>query len=156
MCVRSAGWILGVAPFILQKPYQVTAETLTECELHHCSAGDVRALSERDIHFARLLLQLVSHELYDHRDQLLRLATLTARQRLEDLLLRMATPQNGLRVELPLKLEEIAHWIAVEPSHLSRLLKQMEEGGLIRRDKGWIIVTGLGAKKRVTSASRGN
>ena len=146
LAVRSAGWILGVASLILAKPYRATAETLTSCELHHCSAQGFRDLAERDIKFARQLLQLVSQGLYDQTDQLVLLRTLTARQRIENLLMQVTGSDNGGRVELPLRLEEIAQWIAVAPAHLSRLLKQMEKDGAIKREKGWIFVTGLRPK----------
>jgi len=71
------------------------------------------------------------------------LGTLTARQRLEQLLLQMISSksQKEMRLKWPLKLEEIAQLIAVQPEHLSRVLKEMEEEGMIQREKGGIVVS---------------
>jgi DNA-binding HxlR family transcriptional regulator len=39
-----------------------------------------------------------------------------------------------------LKHLEIAQLIAVTSEHLSRLLNQLEQDGLLRRRKGWVII----------------
>lgn len=45
------------------------------------------------------------------------------------------------KLHLPLKLWEIAQFLGITPSYLSRLLKSLEREGLIERDNGWIKVT---------------
>jgi CRP/FNR family transcriptional regulator len=140
--LRSTGWILGAASAIIDRPYRVTAVTVSSCEIHHCRSEDFVRFAKLDPEFSWHLLQLQGCELYDQTSQLITLGTLKARQRLEHLLSQVVSTrgQNGQRLELPLKLEEIAQWIAVEPEHLSRLLRQLEAEGAIKRDKGWIIV----------------
>ena len=39
-----------------------------------------------------------------------------------------------------MKQVEIAELIAVTPEHLSVVLKRMEQQGIIRREKGWLII----------------
>jgi len=46
-----------------------------------------------------------------------------------------------MRIHNPLKHWEIAQLISVTPQHLSRLLKRLEEEGIIRRNKGWLIIS---------------
>jgi CRP-like cAMP-binding protein len=141
--LHSSGWILGAAPVMIQKPYPVSAMTLTRCQLHYVPTADFLDFVKLNSEFARHLLHLCSREVYDQTNQLAMLGTLKARQRLEQLLVQMISSkeQNETRLKLPLKLEEIAQLIAVKPEHLSRVLKQIEDEGLIRRDKGWIIVS---------------
>jgi CRP/FNR family transcriptional regulator len=141
--LRSSGWILGAAAVMIQEPYPVTAVTVTPCCLHFIPSADFRRLVDLDAEFARHLLQLYSREVYDQTSQMAMLGTLKARQRLERLLAQLIPPheQNETRLKLPLKFEEVAQLIAVKPEHLSRVLKQLEDEGLIRRDKGWIIVS---------------
>ena len=50
------------------------------------------------------------------------------------------TQAKEVKLQTPLKHREIAELIAVTPEQLSRLLKGMEEDGLLRREKGWLIL----------------
>jgi CRP-like cAMP-binding protein len=141
--LHSSGWILGAAAVMLHLPYQASAITLTRCHMHYVPSTDFLAFVKLNATFARHLLQLYSREVYDQTTHMARLGTLKARQRLEQLLIQMisANAQSETRLNLPLKLEEIAQLIAVQPEYLSRLLRQMEDEGVIRREKGRIIVS---------------
>jgi len=140
--LRSSGWILGAASVVIEKPHPVSAVTLTQCRSHFMSSDDFVRFLKLNGEFCLDLLRLCSCELNDQTSQLATLGTLRARQRLEQLLLRMTSSkaQLGMRLKLPLKLEEVAQMIAVRPEHLSRVLRQIEEEGIIQRKKGWIIV----------------
>jgi CRP-like cAMP-binding protein len=89
----------------------------------------------------------LSQESHEHIVRASQLACLSARDRLEQLLsqfisaLRLRGQQREVRLRLPLKQLEIAGVIAVTPEHLCVILKRMQEEGMIRREKGWIIVT---------------
>ena len=142
--LRSSGWILGAASVVIQKPYPVTAVTLTCCAVHYVPSMEFLRFVRLNPEFSGDLVRLLSCEVNDQTNQLVRLGTLKARQRLEQLLLQMVPSTKGqkeMRLKLPLKLEEIAQLIAIKPEHLSRVLKQIEDEGIIRRHKGWIIVS---------------
>jgi CRP-like cAMP-binding protein len=113
------------------------------CHLHYCPGVDFLRFAKLNAEFSKHLLHLYSCEVYDQIRRLVMLGTLTARQRLEQLLLQMISSkaQKEMRLKWPLKLEEVAQLIAVQPEHLSRLLKQMEEEGIIQREKGGIVVS---------------
>jgi CRP-like cAMP-binding protein len=51
-----------------------------------------------------------------------------------------AESHTPIRLQSPLKHLEIAQLIAVTSEHLSRLLNQLEQDGLRRRRKGWVII----------------
>jgi DNA-binding transcriptional regulator YhcF (GntR family) len=44
-------------------------------------------------------------------------------------------------VSLPFSHRDLAGLIGISPEHLSRVLRQLTYEGVIRRQKGWIIVT---------------
>ncbi len=48
--------------------------------------------------------------------------------------------REPIRLQLPLKQRELAQAIVVPDSCLSRLLKELEQDGVIERNRGWIIV----------------
>lgn len=141
--LRSSGWILGAPAVIIQKPHQVTAVTLTHCHLHYCPGVDFLRFAKFNVEFSKHLLHLYSSEVYDQERHVVMLGTLTATQRLEQLISQMISSraQKEMRLKWPLKLEEIAQLIAVQPEYLSRLLKRMEKEGIIQRKKGGIVVS---------------
>lgn len=48
--------------------------------------------------------------------------------------------QKPIRLQLPLKRWELAQAIAVAPQYLIKLLRQLEQDGIIRRRKEWFII----------------
>jgi CRP-like cAMP-binding protein len=144
--LRFPGSLLGIAPVILCKPYPVTATTLTGCRLRRISAEPFLDLAKGNPEFSWHVQEVHCHEVYDQITQLVGLACLSAKHRLEQFLGQliavqcMHNLQGEIRMDLPLKHREIAQLIAVTPQHLSLLLRQMEDEGTIRREKGWVIV----------------
>ncbi|MER3426596.1 MAG: hypothetical protein C4334_00640 [Pyrinomonas sp.] len=145
--LRFPGWLLGAASMIVRQPSPVTAVTATECLLRPISAEQLLQLVATDVGTSRYLLQMLSQEIHEQLNRTVELSQCTARQRLEsflwDLLSHTETIETarGIRLQFPLKHEEVAQLIAVTPSYLSRMLGRLEQQGFIRRSKGWIIVS---------------
>ena len=59
------------------------------------------------------------------------------------LALELRGSRDEIKLQVPLKSKEMAQIIAVTPQHFSRILNEMEQEGVIRREKGWIIVCGF-------------
>ena len=90
-------------------------------------------------------LRLFAEELDDLMAQI-GVGRLLARRRLERLLYTLAPAcgtiaRSGLRLSLPVRHFEIADAIMVSPQYLSQLLKGLESDGLIRRQRGWLILS---------------
>jgi CRP-like cAMP-binding protein len=49
--------------------------------------------------------------------------------------------KKPMKLQIPLKLKELAQLIAITPEYLSRLLSESERQGTIKRDKGCLILT---------------
>lgn len=144
--LRPAGRTLGVCSAILKKPYPNSALTLTRCELRRLPGEALRYFLRNDVVFSRYVHQENSREVYDHVAQLVGLACLSARCRLERLLIEMVpgletnSPKEEIHLQLLVKHWEIAQLIAITPQHLSRVLKAMEADGVIRQEKRRIIL----------------
>jgi len=144
--LRSPGWLLGAASAIVQKPHSVTAVTLTRCHLRHIPADLFLSLLKSDTQLSWQLHQMHSHEVCDQVSRVVQLGCLSARHRLEHLLwqlisaLELNGAQKDVRLQLPLKHQEIAELIVVTPAYLSRLFNQLEKEGSLQRKKGWLII----------------
>ncbi len=145
--LRSSGRLLGVAPVILRKVYPTSAVTITRCQLRRFPAESMLNMLTYEPQFSRRLHLEQSLEIYDQQVQLVEISSLPARCRLERLFLQMISEmdmtgsQKEIRLQLALKQWEIAQLITITPQHLSRVLKELEQEGIIRRERGWLIIS---------------
>lgn len=145
--LRPSGWPLGAASIIAERPSPVTAITLTECHLQLIPAETFLHLIRTDAEFAWYIQQTHSCDIHEQAAQLSQLGCLTARARLEYLLRVFIAAQEPnparqeIRFQFPVTQREVAEMIAVTPEHLCRLLAQMRKEGIIRKDKGWLMVS---------------
>jgi CRP-like cAMP-binding protein len=147
--LRSKGAVLGAASIIVQKPHQVTAVTLTDCSLRRMPLQIFLELAKTNPQISWFLLQEHSREVYEQAGYLVGLRYLSARQRLEQLIWQLSFSFAGnrqtrmLRFQLPLKFWEMAQLVGITPEHLSRVLKQVEEEGLVCRENGCFVIPDL-------------
>lgn len=85
--LRPAGWILGAASVVVQKRHPVTAVTLIDCQLNRLTAQRFLNLAQTNARFSWVVNQLHSREIHDQVTHIIGLGSLTARRRLEQLLL---------------------------------------------------------------------
>ena len=144
--LRLAGWFLGSTSALLGRPVPASAITLSRCRVQRVAAPGFFDQVKSDPELSWDLHQAHSREIHDNIERLAQLGCLRSRQRLEHVLRELAsarlqeTGSHEIQLELPMRHYEIAGLIAVTPEHLSRLLHQMEEEGLIRLEGGSIVV----------------
>jgi CRP-like cAMP-binding protein len=144
--LQSKGAFLGSSSLIAQEPHPVTAITVTSCSLICIRAELFLRLAKADEQFCWHLHQAQSREVHQQVSQLLMLRCLSARQRFERLLLQFSLSvsplekQAPIKTRLPLRQWEIAQLIGVTPEHLSRVLKQIKQEGIIQEEDGHMIV----------------
>ena len=147
--LRAAGDWLGAATAILQEAAPYSAVTLTECEVFRLPLADYLDWFHTDAAFAWQQHAALSHELHGQWHLTAELICVPARQRLEQMLWQLAQAQadghrqRAVRLQLPLQQQELASWLAITPSHLSRLFKELETAKLLRREKGWLVLPAL-------------
>jgi CRP/FNR family transcriptional regulator, dissimilatory nitrate respiration regulator len=145
--LRSQGSLLGAASVIVQEPYPFTAITITSCSLSRIQADLFLHLARTDEELCWYLHEFHSREVQQQASQLAALRYLSARQRFVRLLLQFfsSTPaherQPSMKIRLPLKRWEIAQLIGIRPEHLSRVLQQIKQEGILREENGCMIVS---------------
>ncbi len=146
--LRGRSWVMGAAEVLLGKQYLSTAAALTDCSLRRITARKFLGLIEKNPEFARQMLRMFSQEIFVQGNNLVNILCRPAIDRLKRLLYEIVSEMSHLRyfrkqvkLNFPLKHKELAQMIAVAPEHLSRLLKQLERDGIIKREKGLLILT---------------
>jgi len=104
-----------------------------------------------DAEFCRRLLRMLSEGILSQGMKVAALGCMPAGDRLEGFFRELILEQEPaigpteqhkpMKLRIPLKLKELAQLIAIAPEYLSRLLRELERQGVIRRDKGWLIMT---------------
>jgi CRP-like cAMP-binding protein len=139
------GDLVGGGSSILRTLSPVAAVTATACELFPIPTELFCRLlqSDTDLSWTFHRYQAMTANRY-----MLRLAHFgcySARNHFEHFLWSICTMPDlftpDKKLHLPLKLWEIAQFLGITPSYLSRLLKALERDGLIQRDNGWIKVS---------------
>jgi CRP-like cAMP-binding protein len=144
--LRSSGSVLGTSAATLESDSQVTATTLTRCNIRHISTKVFRHLLKTDVQFSWSIQYSQSRESDEHIARIAQLSCHSARQRLEHLLWNLSTKlasdksERFVKIEVPLRQWEIAQLIDVCPEHLCRMFKQLKDTGVTTRKKGWLIV----------------
>jgi CRP/FNR family transcriptional regulator len=144
--MRSCGAMLGSASVMLGRPHPVTATALTCCLLRRIPLVMFFELARTDAQFGWHLHQVHSREVYDQASHLVALRYLSARKRLEHLLwqviyaMKFDTDPTPDKISLPLKFLDLARLIGITAEHFSRVLRQMEEESVIRRENGALVI----------------
>jgi CRP-like cAMP-binding protein len=137
---------LGSAAAIIAAPTPVSAVTCTATRVRRVPAAVFRHLLEHDDDVSFAIHRAHSVGLCRQIGWIGELGALGARRRLELVIQRfidaLRPPRSpaGITLHLPVRLWELAGLIAVSPEHLSRLLREMEQEGVLRRAKQAIIV----------------
>jgi len=149
--LRRRHWLLGAPAVLLERSYAFTVTTLTPCDLRCISSYGFLQLVNMNAEFCRQLLRRLSEEIYCHGIKVAVFGCIPARDRLIKFLCELVLEQGQanpppelkkpVRLQIPLKLKELAQLIAVTPEHLSRMLRELELQGIISRNKGWLILT---------------
>jgi len=141
------GQSFGEAMMFLDKPYMVTAETLSDTKLLHVAREKVFAEIDCDPLFARRMIAGLSHRLY-HLIADFEMVTLhSGTQRVIGYLLRDATEDSGVstfQVILPAKKSIIASHLNLTPEHFSRILHELSAAGLIKVAGRNVVILDIG------------
>jgi CRP/FNR family transcriptional regulator, dissimilatory nitrate respiration regulator len=144
--LRRSPWLIGAPAVLLDKPYSFTAVTLFPSSLRCIPAMDFLDLAKSNEQFSWRLHRLLSQEIFNQMKKVEAMSCMSAQDRLMRFLSDLTDEQNrdGPRpagFSLPLSNQELAQLIAVTPEHLCRVMKRMEQKGLIRREMGMLTVT---------------
>lgn len=146
VALRYPGSLLGAASVILGCSSPVTAQTLTRCRVRDARSDRFLRAIKENVTLSWQLHEIHSRYLHDQFGQVAGLKALSARTRLERLLCELCqlqapqTTTREMRIRLSLKHSELAEALMITPQHLSRLLATLESEGLLRRERGWLVI----------------
>jgi CRP-like cAMP-binding protein len=143
--LRLQGWILGADSALLRRPAPAVAVTLRECQVYRLAVGHFLHLVDTNAALARSLLSLLSQEIYDDVARQTQLSTPLARTRLLQFFCQFlpegaALTSKEVVLHIPLKEGDIASYLAIHQSTLSKVYRNLEEEAIIRRHKGRTII----------------
>jgi len=144
--LRQAGYMMGAVPSIVKLPYTTTAETITRSKLCLLPTETFIKLIDTNAGFSRWILTMLSSRLRSSTLSISEQSCLSGRQRLEKFLWKLAQAQNGgdqnrpTKIQMILKNWEVAQLLSLTPQHLCRLVKQLENEGVIMKKNGWVIL----------------
>jgi CRP-like cAMP-binding protein len=143
--LRRRPWLMGAPAVLLDKPYSFTAVTLLPSTIRAIPAKVFLKLASTNKQFSFHLHRLLSKEIFNHMRNVESVSCMTAEDRvmrfLGDLVAgQISSDKKRAMLSLPLTNRELAELIAVTPEHICRVLKTMERKGLIRRERGMLII----------------
>ena len=144
--LRGPGWILGASFVLVGRSHPASVVAVTACTLSRLSREVFLEMMAEQPELSWHVHRMHSREVLSQFHHMADLGVKTARQRLERVLRRLVAVTNPgdndreVRLSSPLKRWELASLIAVTPEHLSRLVKQLRNDGVIRVHKGWIVI----------------
>jgi CRP-like cAMP-binding protein len=145
--LRKTGWLLGAGALLPGRPYASTAETLTRSKLCFVPAEKLKQAMETNALFSQWVAAMYSREVYSSMINISEKCSLTGRQRLEKFLWEIVQNMNtdytdkAVKLPIPLKHWEVAQLLALTPQHLCRLIRQMENEGILQRKNGWLVLS---------------
>ena len=144
--LRQRGWMLGAVSLLLNARYETTAATITRSKLCFVPAETFTRVMDTSMEFSRWISMILSRGMRSSMLSIGERSCLSGRQRLEKFLWEVVEMQNGIdhlrpiKIQMVLKNWEIAQLLALTPQHLCRLVKQLENEGVVVRKKGWLIL----------------
>ena len=143
--IRSPGWLLGVAPLILEAPHPARAVTMVQTETRPLSAESFKKLLRSDTDVLQATLRILAEELLG---QVVRASrqSLDIRHRVQMLLSDLAEThgraheRGWMRIHLPLSQQEIADLVVASRESVNRAMKDLRRSGYITEAGGWISV----------------
>ena len=135
--VRLAGTgdIIGYRALISDEPYFASAVALEDSAVCLVPLADFKTFVEQNQSFTKGLLQMLSHDLREAENRMLRMAQKSVRERLAATLLLLidtygtSGPDNTLKIEL--SREEMASLVGTATETVIRLISDFKTEGLI-------------------------
>jgi CRP/FNR family transcriptional regulator, cyclic AMP receptor protein len=144
--IAGAGEVLGASATISGKPYEVTAETLSPCQIAFVRDKQFLQLLEQNPEVSLRLAQHLSNSYFAAYEQVRSLGlSHTAGEKLARLLLSWcaeagAETENGVRVKVTLTHEEIAQLIGTSRETVTRLFSALKTKNIMELKGSTLLV----------------
>ena len=129
----------GEMSLIDDKPRSASVEAIEACEVLYISKIAFMGVLKDNFEVAMLMLRSVVGRLREADRKIASLALMDVHGRVARLIMDLAHESNGNWI-VDTGSEEMARMVGASREMVSRVLKEMRDGGLIRRDKRKIVV----------------
>ena len=150
--VFTAGDFFGYEAVLLNKIYPENAEALDAAELHLIPRNDFNALLFKDLGIAKKFIELLSGNLQEKQEQLLRLAYNSVRKRVADALVDLSRKFAGATAEMSeikVSRDDLAAMVGTANETISRTLADFKEERLIEKEGSIIKILSIERLKRI-------
>ena len=145
--LHTAGGILGSEGAVTGQHHVLCGQTVTPCVIRRIPASVFRKRVSEDHQLGATLADLHALKLIEQVNARIVLSTLTARQRvllmlrgLSDSADASGHQSESVKLKLPVRLTDLAQLAEITPETLSRILRELEQHGLLERGRGWLRV----------------
>jgi CRP-like cAMP-binding protein len=139
--LRHQQWLIGAPSVLLGKTYSFTVTTLSDCTLRCISAKNFIHLVKTHTEFSFQLTRILCQEIINHGNRLVMLGCIAraVKSTYKFFIQTIGiTEQNQNSAACNLSAQPL-----VTPEHLSRLLKELETQGVIKREKDGLVLLDL-------------
>ncbi len=137
------GDFFGYLDLLREQKYSSSAAALEESEIYLLPKSDFFALVYRDAEVSKRFIQLLTENLHEHEDQLVRLAYNSVRKRVAEALVQLADKyrrEAGEQFRMNVSREDLASIAGTATETLIRTLSDFKEEGLVAVSGGNIAV----------------
>ncbi len=145
--LRHRNWLLGAPTILLDRPYNFTVIALLPTMLREIPKEDFLEHIKKDERFSQHVQRALSQQVFDMMKWVEAMKCLSAENRLMRFLAQTVREMEPCGLDkpdgfaLPLSNQELAQLLMITPEHLCRVLKKIENKGLIRHAKASLVVT---------------
>lgn len=148
----AAGDFLGYEAVLLNKVYPENAEALDTTELHLIPRTDFNSLLFKDIGIAKKFIELLSGNLQDKQEQLLKLAYNSVRKRVADALVDLGkkfVDEDVEQCEIKISRDDLASMVGTANETISRTLADFKDEKLIEKEGSIIRILSMDRLKKI-------
>ncbi|MCL4562442.1 MAG: Crp/Fnr family transcriptional regulator [Chloroflexi bacterium] len=137
--------------------YPDTAQAQTPVCALSINSAEFRTTLDRYPEAALIVLDLMANRLQAANENVFRLSSMEAEQRIASTLLKLGeklgrSHEGGILIDLPLSRDELAEMTGTTTETASRTVSQFQAKGLIQGGRQWIAITDLDALKSVAQS----
>ncbi|MFI5148168.1 MAG: response regulator [Bacteroidia bacterium] len=150
--IHSQGDFIGYVPLLEDSSYGESAEALEDAEIYIIPKQDFFSLLYNNKEVSRKFIQLLSNNLSEREDRLIKLAYNSVRKRVAEALVMLhdqyQKEQSG-KTPIPISREDLAGIVGTATESVIRTLGDFKEEALIEIKKGDISILNLEKLKRL-------
>jgi CRP/FNR family transcriptional regulator len=152
--LRSRHWLLAAPTVFLGTSYLYTATTVTPCHLRPITAKCFFHVLKTNEAFSREMYRLLSQEVISNLRKVEEVSCMSANDRVMQFLRQLdaeLSPNKSQAHDLfqiPLKQYELAQIVGVSPEHLCRVVKELEQEGIVTGTKRMLTIRSSSLRQR--------